>query len=68
MTKPSNFVLITIIITETRDHAIEKLSDCWKLQTDLELTYVDGISGQIFRTGLGFQRMVFFCRFAVAIR
>ena len=61
LTKPMNFVLINSSQTETRDHAVEKLSECWKLQTDHKLTVVDRISGQIFRIGLGFQGMVFFC-------
>ncbi|OFP16864.1 hypothetical protein HMPREF3001_03925 [Enterococcus sp. HMSC066C04] len=60
MTKPVNFALIKIIIIETRDHAIEKLSECWKLQANLRLTYIKGISGQIFRIGLGFQGKVSF--------
>jgi len=61
LTKSENFVLIKSTNSETRDHAIEKLSECWKLQTEHQLMNVDGISAQIFRIGLGFQGVVYFC-------
>ncbi|MBX8937842.1 hypothetical protein HCH29_13085 [Enterococcus gilvus] len=61
MTKSENFVLMKSTNIETRDHAIEKLSECWKLQTEHQLTKIDGISAQIFRIGLGFQGVVSFC-------
>ncbi|REC30944.1 hypothetical protein CF160_00145 [Enterococcus pseudoavium] len=46
LTKFADSVLIDLLKTETRDHAIEKLSECWKLQTDIILTVVKGSVGR----------------------